>query len=972
MRSPIVPRIRPRLEPLEERLLLDNKIWTGAADSDWSNDANWNGGAPGLFDTAVFDHTAIRTTAIVDTNFVINKVAIDASWNGSVTVNATLILSGGLTLGGGSFGGSGPVTISGLSTWSGGTLVVGGGGLANNGIFTLSNPDRIALEGGGTLTNHESIIHSGAGLTVRGGTALDNAAGASYEFRTDTGIEYGIPSQGVFNNFGTVSKTAGAGTSRIGILFNNNDGTLFVTSGTLELPNSNDLLRGGTFTVDGGGVLHLTAGKYSGSFSGSGGGTVLFDNGILNIVNDMGSHGAAFDFAEGLFQWKGGILTIDSDAALTNAGSLTLSNPDQVVLNGGGPLINNGTIVQSGAGGLFMPLATTLTNAAGAVYDFRANSNVSGSAATFSDAGIIRKSAGSGTAAITTKFQGAANFEVTSGTLKLIPVLPSTITGGTFTVAAGAVAELASGSYTGTFTGSGAGTVQMNGGPLHIVKTTDSNGATFNFPAGLFQWRSAILTIDSDAYLINADTLALANSDEVVLNGGGPLTNNGTIIVSGAGGLFISATNVVTNAADAVIDIQANAGFRGSAATIDNAGTIKKSGGTGISALTTQFRGSANLDIETGTFQFKPISSTVIGGTYTVAEGALLDLGGSNISYTATFTGSGAGTVRLDGGILHIVRTTESTGATFNFPAGMFQWHAGILTVESNASLTNAGTLTLTNSDEAVLNGGGPVTNTGTIIESGAGGLFASAANIVTIAAGGVWDIQANSGIRGSSASLVNAGLVKKSAGAGTSALNLPFNNTGTVEVDSGTLAPSNTSQVSGNTLTGGTWLVFGGATLTLNGGVTLTTNNAAIILDGANPVFSNITSLSANGGTLELLDGASFTTLSSFSNTGALTIGQGSIFSVAADYNQGPSATLEIQLGGTSNTGLFGKLNVGGTANLDGTLTLTPVSGYTPATGDSFQIVTFASRSGDFANPPAGFSLSYDDVGGTLTVVSL
>jgi outer membrane autotransporter protein len=93
------------------------------------------------------------------------------------------------------------------------------------------------------------------------------------------------------------------------------------------------------------------------------------------------------------------------------------------------------------------------------------------------------------------------------------------------------------------------------------------------------------------------------------------------------------------------------------------------------------------------------------------------------------------------------------------------------------------------------------------------------------------------------------------------------------------------------------------------------------------------------------------------------------SVLNVTGDYTQGSGATLEFQLGGV---GLSGQLNVTGNAALDGTLTLTPVNGYTPATGDAFQILTFGSRNGtDFANPPPGFDLNYDDVGGSLSVVA-
>jgi hypothetical protein len=673
-----------------------------------------------------------------------------------------------------------------------------------------------------------------------------------------------------------------------------------------------------------------------------------------------------------LFQWQGGAITVDSDAALIDTGTLNLAGSSPMTLNGGGTLTDAGAIVHTGTGNLSISASNTLNIMDGHVYEFQADAGITGGTATIVEAGAFAKTAGTGSSFFTTKFQGVANIDVETGTFKIEP-FSSIVSGGDFTVATGAILDLTGGasvSYTGTLSGSGPGTVQFNGGILHIATTAEYSGATFNLPPGMFQWVNGILTVDASATLTNAGTLTLSNSNEVILNGVGAAINNGIIALSGAGGLFMSSTNTLTDAAGALLDFQANCDIRGGSATLVCAGTIKKSAGAGISAISTKYTGGTTLDIESGTFQFKPVSSTINGAAFTVAAGAVLDLGGGTISYTGAVSGSGDGTVKLADGILHIVHTGASPGATFNFTPGLFQWQGGILTVDSDASLTNAGAMTLSNTDELNLNGGGPVTNDGAIIQSGAGGLFLSATNHVTITANGVWDIRSNAGIRGGSAAFANAGLLKKSAGSGSSALSVPVSNTGTVEVDLGTLAPSNTSQVSGTTLTAGTWQVFGGATLNLNNGADLTTNNATIILDGANPVFTNIANLSANAGALALLDGAAFTRAERFSNTGTLTIGQGAVFTVTGDYSQGPNATLEIQLGGTSS-GLFGQLNISGTANLDGTLALTPVDGYIPTAGDAISIMSYGSRSNDFANPPSGFNLSYDDVNGVLTVVS-
>jgi hypothetical protein len=55
------------------------------------------------------------------------------------------------------------------------------------------------------------------------------------------------------------------------------------------------------------------------------------------------------------------------------------------------------------------------------------------------------------------------------------------------------------------------------------------------------------------------------------------------------------------------------------------------------------------------------------------------------------------------------------------------------------------------------------------------------------------------------------------------------------------------------------------------------------------------------------------------------------------------------------------------GQVTLDGTLLVTLLNGFVPDAGDSFQVLTFASRQGDFATPPDGFDLNYDDLSLTL-----
>jgi hypothetical protein len=55
-------------------------------------------------------------------------------------------------------------------------------------------------------------------------------------------------------------------------------------------------------------------------------------------------------------------------------------------------------------------------------------------------------------------------------------------------------------------------------------------------------------------------------------------------------------------------------------------------------------------------------------------------------------------------------------------------------------------------------------------------------------------------------------------------------------------------------------------------------------------------------------------------------------------------TATLEIEIGGLSSGSAFDKINSTGIVNLDGTLDVQFINGFTPSAGDTFEIITAAS----------------------------
>ncbi len=211
-----------------------------------------------------------------------------------------------------------------------------------------------------------------------------------------------------------------------------------------------------------------------------------------------------------------------------------------------------------------------------------------------------------------------------------------------------------------------------------------------------------------------------------------------------------------------------------------------------------------------------------------------------------------------------------------------------------------------------------------------------------------------------SSYTLINQGTISADAAGRTLQVNYgTLTNQGTLEaIDGGTLyINSAITNYSDGTLTGGTWSVGVDSTLRAVD-ANIITNAATIRLDGASSNFfsdagtaSALASFTTNAasGDFSIGNARDFATAGNFANAGNLTIGSGSTMNVAGNYYQSANAAFNTVLAGLSPT-QFGRLDVTGEAVLDGTLNASPAVGFTPAVGDAFQILDFATRSGTFA----------------------
>ena len=157
---------------------------------------------------------------------------------------------------------------------------------------------------------------------------------------------------------------------------------------------------------------------------------------------------------------------------------------------------------------------------------------------------------------------------------------------------------------------------------------------------------------------------------------------------------------------------------------------------------------------------------------------------------------------------------------------------------------------------------------------------------------------------------------------------------------------------------------VANGATLELDGNVnlggnTVTSSGAGVLL------FNNNTTSGAPGtvdNTARLGGGGTVNGTLNNNAGGVVAPGAGTgTLSIAENYSQSASATLDIEVGGTT-ADEFDLLAVSGTAALGGDLEISLADGFTPAGGDSFEVLAAGSISGAFANVASGSRLNVTD----------
>jgi fibronectin-binding autotransporter adhesin len=811
---------------------------------------------------------------------------------GSAASGATLNLQAS-----GTYAGTFQATATGIISFNGGTHT-----LTNNSHFVGYGTNRVAgatvtvetalgaerleissgtVNGAGTVTVTNVLLWTGG--TMSGTGATDLAAGGVLNL---VGAAVKSLSGRPLNVAGTVAWTGGN--------FHHLQGVVTVLPGGLWNIQTDDDWRDndnlGTSTVVVSGILRKSAGTATtgiGSHFGSGGnvtttvnegGTVEVQTGTLQFDGSLTNNGTA-EVLSGILAVPanynmtgtsvhrfgiGGMSTGAGYGRLQISGAATLAGTVEAVLvNGFNPAAGNTFLV------------VTFTSRTGAVDSFTGPPGVF-NMQHYLTAVALRTL---GAATFTWKGAIAGWGDHTQWTPEGVPGEGDTANVGAGSAAIGpttvSTLNLSGGAVSGI-------------GPLTVTETFNWTGGNREGPG---------LTVVPPAAVLN-------------LSGSGTkgfffhtLENSGTINWDGAGTWSGHSSPVLSNLVGGVINILGDAAMTrfNNPAIIHNAGLIRKNGGTGTQMLNVALSNTGTLEVNSGRLEitdgFTNRHEVAVGaggelvisqnagtssGQFQIGAGGLVSYlsGNQALETNAVINGEGllsvGGTARLAmNGTVSVQNLQLVTGGTISGSGplnigGAFNWTGGnregpgVTAVQAGAQLNISGSGTKGFYYHTL-------ENSGTINWDGTGAWSGHTGPVLSNLAGGVINLLSDAPLTrfNSSAVIHNAGLIRKTGGAGVQTMDVVFTNSGTLDIRTGVLSIVNsytpTATSTHRFAVGGHDVGTGYGRLTASGAVALAgaldlmlgdgftpTNNAtfAVVTVGARTgTFSSVTGRGIGGG---------------------------------------------------------------------------------------------------------------------------
>ena len=504
--------------------------------------------------------------------------------------------------------------------------------------------------------------------------------------------------------------------------------------------------------------------------------------------------------------------------------------------------------------------------------------------------------------------------------------------------------------------------------------------------SGLFNWQAGAFNGSGSLMATGGLHLESPTSSSLSL-AGYSLINSGPATWSAGASLTLSSGAVLSNAPAGTFDCVANETIYNGPGTnlFANDGLFQKIESVGTTTIRTPFNNSGTVKVATGTLDLP--GGGVHAGTFEVSSGATLSFssGIHNLLPLAMILGAGdfnvlggaaslLGTVttqgahNFNGGIVNLGGNYDPSGndlsigaCTVNF-VGTNPITAGSLTVGGFGTLggTNLlsvsgpmvwnSTFTITGGNSVIANGGLTIAAGGGLLgrtllnmasgvwsNSGVGTLTLGSSALFSNAPGATFDcIGTNTfGFTTGSGTVANGGLFRTIGPPATTTVETPFNNTGTIEVQSGTL------NLSGGGTNSGTIDVFANATLALGGGFTLAPGGSIIgageLLIPASLAEVNLYGTVSLGGSYTFNGGVANLTGNYVCSNVALTIGAGTANFNSSNVVSPASLTLDGDgsLGGTNLLTVSGPMTWNGSFAITGTNNVIANGGLTIGPGN-------------------------------------
>ena len=688
--------------------------------------------------------------------------------------------------------------------------------------------------------------------------------------------------------------------------------TLNLDAGTIV---ASGLISGGTVVVAGGTLDMAASLTYAGAFNANRGRVTLASGSTLTLTGAAG-----FDTTNAYGP------TISGPGTLTTTGATTLATQvagyADLYLAGGATWINSGTATIGGElyFGVTPADSASFVNQAGGVFNLTDDlasilAYTSYDTATFTNAGLLEKTAGTAISTIDATVTNTGSIVVDSGTMAFFgggsfggkisgagtvafsggsSTLSATTATANFLVNGGTLAIKTNETVTGSFSGTGGAATEISlasGATLKLTTpsfaTTNAYGPEISGPGTLSTAGATTLATQTAGYV------------DLYLAGKATWTNSGTATIGGEvefgvvpadHAVFVNSATGVFDLTDDFASILAYTSY--DTATFTNAGLLEKTAGTAISTIDATVTNTGSIVVDSGTMAF--FGGGSFGGKISGAGTVAFSGGNSTLSATTT-----TANFLVNGGRLG-VKTNETVSGSFSgtggaatdisLASGMTLKLTGAASFDTTSAygldISGPGTLSTTGPTtlatqtgayvDLYLSGGATWTDSGTATIGGQidfGVVAADHASFVN-QAGGVFNlIDDFAGIVAytsyDTATFTNAGLLEKTAGTATSVIDATVTNTGSIAVASGTMAFFAGGSF-GGTISGAGTIAFSGGTSTLS----VATTTANLLVNGGTLNVStneSISGLAISSGTLAIAAADSITVPSQFSGTGGL-----------------------------------------------------------------------------------------------------